>query len=60
VQNDLRVSSKMTASLKTKEVGAQPVSKETIRALATAESFARGRTYLTTELSPICVGAMTN
>jgi uncharacterized Zn finger protein len=26
-------------------VGAQPISKETIRALATAESFARGRTY---------------
>jgi hypothetical protein len=45
VQNDLRVSSKMTASLKTKEVGAQPISKGTIRALATAEAFARGRTY---------------
>jgi uncharacterized Zn finger protein len=45
VQNDLRVSTKMTASLKTKQVGAQPISKETISALATAESFARGRTY---------------
>jgi hypothetical protein len=35
----------MTATRKTKEAGAQPVSKETIRALATAESFARGRSY---------------
>jgi uncharacterized Zn finger protein len=34
----------MTAARKTNE-GAQPISKETIRALATAESFARGRSY---------------
>ena len=35
----------MTASRKTKEVGAQLISKATIRSLATAESFARGRSY---------------
>ena len=34
----------MTAARKTNE-GAQPISKEMIRALTTAESFARGRSY---------------
>ena len=34
----------MTAARKTKEV-AHPISKETVRALATAESFAPGRSY---------------
>jgi hypothetical protein len=38
----------MTVALKTKEVGAQPLSKETIsqfRPLTTAEPFARGQGY---------------
>jgi uncharacterized Zn finger protein len=36
----------MNAPPKTREVAKRPVTKETIRALASAESFARGRSYL--------------
>ena len=43
--NDLQVCGKMTAARKTKEAAAERISKETIRALASAESFARGRSY---------------
>ncbi len=35
----------MTPARKTHEAGARPISKEGIRALATTESFARGRSY---------------
>lgn len=36
----------MNAPPKTREVAKRPVTKETIRALASAESFARGQSYL--------------
>jgi uncharacterized Zn finger protein len=36
----------MSAARKTKQAAAERISKETIRALATSESFARGRSYL--------------
>lgn len=43
---DLPVRIEMNAPPKTREVAKRPVTKETIRALASAESFARGQSYL--------------